>query len=551
MLRSILGVLDQKERAKMFLLIFWDIVISALDIIFLGLTVLVINFYVQGSASKYVSFLPAKLNDKNSVLLIAVFFVLFGIKNLSAYRVSASEYGFIYQVASRLSRRNMYDYLRSGYMQYVNVDSSVHIRKISQQPIEFSTYILTNFQQIISQSVLVLFTVCAVLWYHASLFVLLFLLLMPAVSILGWILKTRLKAVRTNIKKTGEETLKTLHEALASYIESNIYHRNDFFAERYYHQQERLNHNIKVQQTLQALPSRLIEIFAILGFFILIVLNKLAGSNAPVDLLTIGVFLAAAYKIIPGVVKILNSAGQMRTYEFTIRDLQASDTIHEETSASSITQIRSINIDKIYFSYNHKPLLHGLNAEIQPGDFIGISSDSGKGKTTFINILLGFLSQEEGIISINNKITNCSDRKNYRNRISYIKQQPFFIHDTIARNITLTENDFDANKLDEVIDFCDLDVIIGQHPEGLEWIITENGKNLSGGQRQRMVLARALYHGFDLLILDEPFGELDQLSENIILEKLQMLAAEGKMILFVTHNRQSLSYCNKLVSLDE
>ncbi|HEX3386520.1 MAG TPA: ABC transporter ATP-binding protein, partial [Mucilaginibacter sp.] len=451
----------------------------------------------------------------------------------------------------RLSRRNMYDYLRSGYMQYVNIDSSVHIRKISQQPIEFSTYILTNFQQIISQSVLVLFTVCAVLWYHASLFVLLFLLLMPAVSILGWILKRRLKVVRTNIKKTGEETLKTLHEALASYIESNIYDRNDFFAKRYYHQQERLNHNIRVQQTLQALPSRLIEIFAVLGFFILIVLNKLAGSNAPVDLLTIGVFLAAAYKIIPGVVKILNSAGQMRTYEFTIRDLQASDTIHEETPVPSITQIRSISIDKIYFGYNHKALLQGLSAEIQPGDFIGISSDSGKGKTTFINILLGFLSQEDGIISINNKITNSGDRKNYRNRISYIKQQPFFVHDTIARNITLTENDFDRNKLDEVIDFCDLDVIIDQHPEGLDRIITENGKNLSGGQRQRMMLARALYHGFDLLILDEPFGELDQLSENIILEKLQTLAAEGKMILFVTHNRQSLSYCNKLVSLNE
>jgi ABC-type bacteriocin/lantibiotic exporter with double-glycine peptidase domain len=108
-----------------------------------------------------------------------------------------------------------------------------------------------------------------------------------------------------------------------------------------------------------------------------------------------------------------------------------------------------------------------------------------------------------------------------------------------------------VKKLDEVIDFCDLDVIIEQHPEGLDWIITENGKNLSGGQRQRVMLARALYHGFDLLILDEPFGELDQLSENIILEKLQALAGEGKMILFVTHNRQSLSYCNKLILFDE
>ncbi|MGZ3946335.1 MAG: ATP-binding cassette domain-containing protein, partial [Mucilaginibacter sp.] len=504
-----------------------------------------------GSASKYLSFLPAKLTDKNSILLLAVFFILFGIKNILAYCVSASEYRFTYQVASRLSRRNIYGYLKSGYMEYVNIDSSAHIRKISQQPIEFSTYILTNLQQIISQSLLVLFTIFAVLLYHTTLFVLLFLLLMPAVAILGWFLKRRLKHVRNNIKKTGEETLKTLHEALASYIESNIYDRNDFFAERYYNQQDQLNHNIRVQQTLQALPSRLIEIFAILGFFILIVLNKVAGNNAPVDLLTIGVFLAAAYKIIPGVVKVLNSAGQMRTYEFTIHDLQTDKTSEEQGTSPFADQIRLIKIEKINFSYDNHPLLRGLNAEILPGNFVGISSNSGKGKTTLINILLGFLSQEDGIISINNKITNAADRRSCRNRISYIKQQPFFIHDTITRNITLQENGHDVKKLDEVLDFCDLDVIIEQHQEGQDWIITENGKNLSGGQRQRVMLARALYHGFDLLILDEPFGELDQLSENVILEKLQALAREGKMILFVTHNRQSLSYCNKLVSFNE
>ncbi|MBS1529913.1 MAG: ATP-binding cassette domain-containing protein [Bacteroidetes bacterium] len=192
-----------------------------------------------------------------------------------------------------------------------------------------------------------------------------------------------------------------------------------------------------------------------------------------------------------------------------------------------------------------------MSIDIRPGDFIGLSSHSGKGKTTLINLLLGFLSADDGLVSINDKITNAEDRKDYRSRISYIKQQPFFIHDTIARNITLSEKEHDMNKFREVVDFCDLNLIIDQHREGLEWVITENGKNLSGGQRQRIMLARALYHGFDLLILDEPFGELDEQSENMLLEKLQTLATSGKMILFVTHNSQSLSYCNKHVSFNE
>jgi ABC-type transport system involved in cytochrome bd biosynthesis fused ATPase/permease subunit len=119
------------------------------------------------------------------------------------------------------------------------------------------------------------------------------------------------------------------------------------------------------------------------------------------------------------------------------------------------------------------------------------------------------------------------------------------------RNITLAEDGHDAGKLNEVMDFCGLDAILDQYPEGWNGVITENGKNLSGGQRQRIMLARALYHGFDLLILDEPFGEMDQVSENAILEKLKLLANDGKMILFITHNKQSLSWCNKIVSFDE
>ena len=534
----------------MYLLCVLDVIISALDIAFLGAMVLVINFYISNARLPYLSFLPSSLANQNSILLAGLFFVLFGIKNIIAYWISASEYRFIYGVASRLSKRNIYHYLREDYLKYVNIDSSAHIYKITQQPIEFSTYILTNLQQIVTQSVLVLFTVIAILIYRTSLFLLLFLLLTPAVAILGWILKSRLKRIRQNIKRTSTETLKTLKEALAGYVESNIYDKDEFFVDRYIKQQEQLNHNIQTQQILQSLPSRLIEIFAVFGFFILIVINKWSAPGAAVDLLTIGIFVAAAYKIIPGIVKILNSAGQMKTYEFVLSDL-AAIVPKENAAIRSGEHIKSIRLDKIHFGYNSQPILAGIDLEANSGDFIGISSGSGRGKTTLIHLLLGFIAQQDGIFSINGHIQTAADRRNYWNRISYIKQQPFLIHDTIARNIALQEDGFDERKLNDVTAISGLDGLLAQYPEGINFLVTENGKNLSGGQRQRLMLARALYHDFDLLILDEPFGELDQESENLILEKLQQIAAQGKMILFITHNKSSLAYCNKIISIDE
>jgi ABC-type multidrug transport system fused ATPase/permease subunit len=549
-LSGILNVLDQKERVRLFLLIFWDVLVSALDIAFLGLTVLVINFYVKNSALPYTSWLPSSLNNQNSVLLIAVFFILFGIKNMIAYWIASARYRFIYDVATRLSGKGIRQYLKKDYISFVNIDSSVHIRRISQQPIEFSHYILTNFQQIISQGVLVLFTIIAILLYHATLFLLLFALLMPAVIVLSWVLKRKYNNVRQHIKQTSADTLKNLKEALSGYIESNIYDKDDFFSGRYYRQQQMMNHYICTQQSLQYLPSRLIEVFAILGFFILVLVNKWSAHTPAIDLLTISIFLAAAYKIIPGIVKIINSAGQMKTYEFTLKDLLADNDIIT-TSPKQSEPIRSFGLERIHHKYHDRPVLKDVSFEVAPGDFIGLSADSGRGKTTLLHILLGFIEQEDGVVCINQKIRTVSERLAYHSRISYVKQQPFLLHDTIRNNITLQEDSYNEIRLREVITFCGLDTLISQYPEATNMMITENGKNLSGGQRQRIMLARALYHEFDLLILDEPFGEMDQESENEILDRLKLLAAKGKMILFITHNKAGLCFCNKVVSLDD
>ena len=435
-------------------------------------------------------------------------------------------------------------------MNYVNIDSSVQIRKISQQPIEFSHYILTNFQQVISQTILIFFTSCAILFYHPSLFFLLFILLMPPVIALAWFIRKKLRVIRSHAKTAGEKTLQHLHESLLGYVESNVYQKGDFFIDRYFKYQQQQNDNIATMQTLQSLPPRLIEIFAVLGFFILVMINKLSANVPAVDLLTIGIFMAASYKIIPGAVKILNCTGQMKTYQFALTDLLNPQPLPAYEKPVLLSPLRALRFERVYFSYNESVVLNALSFEIQAGDFVGISGTSGKGKTTLINLLLGFTEQSCGTILLNGKITNAAERQLYWKKISYVKQQSFFIHDTILKNITLTDDAYDAEKLDEIVAFCGIDALLKQYPAGLAKIINENGKNISGGQRQRIMLARALYHDFDLLILDEPFGEMDNAAEVFILRQLQLLAAQGKMILFITHNTASLSYCNKTIVMD-
>jgi ABC-type bacteriocin/lantibiotic exporter with double-glycine peptidase domain len=95
-----------------------------------------------------------------------------------------------------------------------------------------------------------------------------------------------------------------------------------------------------------------------------------------------------------------------------------------------------------------------------------------------------------------------------------------------------------------------LDKIVQQLPEGLDTIITENGKNISGGQQQRLALARAFYKNSQLIILDEPFNELDAEAMNEIIQVLQSFSQQGKMILLVSHDKDALKFCNKIIRTD-
>jgi ABC-type bacteriocin/lantibiotic exporter with double-glycine peptidase domain len=296
------------------------------------------------------------------------------------------------------------------------------------------------------------------------------------------------------------------------------------------------------------MPSRLIEVFAIFGLLILVLINTYTIHSSTIQLITIGAFMAAAYKIIPGIVKILNSIGQIKAYEFTVHDLlqnKFSPPARIETNET----ITSIDFNNVSFSFREKKVMNNFSLSIKQGEFIGLTGLSGKGKTTIINLLLGFMNPDSGNILINKTCTTPAMRQQFWNKIAYIKQQPFFIHDSIYKNISLQET-HDPQRINELMGITGLHHL-HQRDDGMDTLIAENGKNISGGQRQRLIMARALYKEADLVILDEPFNELDWETEKQFLQHFSKLTASGKIVILISHHQKSLSLCSKIITLDE
>jgi len=338
---------------------------------------------------------------------------------------------------------------------------------------------------------------------------------------------------------------------LKGFVESNIYNRNDFFLQRFVNSRRKFSLHLFNSVSIQTLPARLIEIFAVMGLFILIIIAKWTGNNDSTALITVGAFMAAAYKIIPGLVKIVNAVSQIKAYEFSLTDMVSVENKISTSQYESEAQIESVRFSNVSFYFGQNAVIKNRSFFIQRGDFVGIFGRSGKGKTTIFNLLLGFLRPDVGEISINDKACWKDDAKRFWPFISYVRQQTFFIHDTILRNITLEEEVCDEKRLQYAINIAGVDELIADEEGGLDKIITENGKNISGGQQQRIMLARALYKNADLILLDEPFNELDEASELLLLHHFKELAAGGKIVIMITHNKKALSFCNKVVSLDE
>jgi ABC-type multidrug transport system fused ATPase/permease subunit len=409
-----------------------------MDIAVLALLLLLVHAYTQPGSPAGVGWIKNWLITFSVPRALGLLLLLFIAKNLAGYLVQKAKFNFVYQVAARLSELNLLQYLEGNYHDYASTDSSVHIRRISQQPVEFGHYVLSGFQQVFSEVMMILLAVTAIILFDATLFLLLCIVLAPPLLLLSVYTKKRLSAVRGNIKISSEKALQHLKEALAGYIESNVYDKKDFLTERYSNRQQSLNKYLASLQSAQALPPRLMETFAVFGLLSLIALNELVRGAAVIPIVTIGAFLAAAYKIIPGLVKILNVSGQVKTYAFAAEGIARQHTVTANTDIAKQEAIHSVEIKNVFYNYNERQVLANFNLCAQSGEMVGLSGISGKGKTTLLNLLLGFLDPAQGQVIINKQFTSAAQRQQCWSNISYVKQQPFLVHDTILTNISLS-----------------------------------------------------------------------------------------------------------------
>jgi ABC-type bacteriocin/lantibiotic exporter with double-glycine peptidase domain len=507
----------------------------------------IVSLYT-GAENRLLYLLPQFARDAQSLFPVLCLLFLFGMKTLSSYWVFRTQSRFFFGISSRLSHRELFHYLDGSYEAYIRSDRAQLLNAVNHRPIEFAQNILSSIQTVFTESALIVITIIAIIIFKPALFLLLILFLLPSVIIAALLIRKKINHVKQHISSDAEKTTQYLNEAFSSFIESNIYDKKAFFADRHLTFQKKLSTHVSQLQIIQWIPSRLVELFAVLGLFALVLFNKLLGQQS--GLLDIAAFIAAAYKIMPGIVRIANASAILKTYHHVVAGLGGKKEEGEKKTYPSLQKIDSIHFREVSFGYTESPVLSHINASWQSGDFIFVSGPSGKGKTTFIHLLLGFLAPKEGAILFNDTAMTQECIKGAYPRISYVKQQTVLIQDTIQNNITMEEEHADEKRLQLAVEFAGLTPFVDTLKNGLQTILSDEGRDISGGQKQRIAIARAVYRDADLFVFDEPFNELDKQSESVLLGHLKKLAESGKIVVLISHHNLGLDYCNKQFSFD-
>lgn len=223
------------------------------------------------------------------------------------------------------------------------------------------------------------------------------------------------------------------------------------------------------------------------------------------------------------------------------------------TPADKITG-NQVQLHDVRFSYPEKPaqdILHGIDLDIQPGQFIGIAGPSGCGKSTLIKII-DKLEQARGEVRLGGADLSRLSRQALAEQVALVPQTPFLIADTVFHNISYGMKR--AVTLDEVREAArraNIAADIEQLPGGYDFVLSEGGANLSGGQRQRIALARIFLKKPRILILDEATSALDNTSEKHIQQEIEQMKADcGTTVISIAHRLSTLQNCDEILVMD-
>lgn len=511
------------------------------------------------SQSNYLSYINSFIisinldEDKLILYFIILISILYVLKNSYLGFIYFLQGKFIRDFQIKLGKKLLYAYLSMPVNQLSNKNSSIYIRNLSNDLV-FLANSLTCYATLFLEGSIILLILL-------MLFITMPILTLVITFVFGFVTGLYVYLSNKKIKVWGEnrqifesEKIKNLKQSIEFIREIKIYNISEFFLEKFNNSNFSFSQSMFKHHFLQSLSKLWLETLTV--FLIVILLIFIISQASPIESIPIiGLFAGATFKLLPSLNRIINSLNQLKFVK-PIENVFLSDLIAYNRSAQKTINQKVFNFKKeiifkdINFGYsNDKPIIKNFSLKIVKGSVVGVFGSSGKGKSTFFDLLSGIQTPDSGEILIDGKDLKYNISE-WQNVLGYTHQDTIILDDSLKNNIAIgSQKNINIDGLIKSIEISELSKFVGESKDGVETHISEKGSNISGGQKQRIGIARTIYKNPEVLIFDEAFNSLDKSTCDKILNKINKNFSL-KTIFIISHDTSLKDYCSQVIDLD-
>lgn len=388
-------------------------------------------------------------------------------------------------------------------------------------------------------------------------------LVAAACALIVFAFRRRLRTVSTQSFAVQKVYLKQLMQTVTGIREIKISDRSEYFSALVKKQQDAMDSLIIRSRTLANAPTAIIMLLGQVGFIGTAAFLWSRGLSGPEFAAQIALIAVVVSRIVPAfnrlasyVTAVFRAAPVVENLLVFISNLDRALSVSGDAVERKAIPYdwKKITLNDVGFRYPNADRwsLEGASIELVRGKSYGFVGQSGAGKTTLVNLLLGLIEATRGGICIDGQPLSCFRIQDWHRRFGYVPQDSFLIDASLRENIRFGYNEIDDAKLRAVLNAAQLGSFLDAQPAGLDTRIGERGREMSGGQAQRVAIARALCRDPEILFLDEATSALDTVTETAIYDSIEA-TRNGRecLALIVAHRVTSLRRCDGIFLLDK